>query len=339
MAAAGAHLCHFFDGGRDVRFETLSFRKGTATRKPSRTRPIGTTRLQHVLRTLGLKPVHVVREAQRLAGELGRPSLSRQHFGRIRSGQAAASEDKIYIIVAAMRSVTGVLFLPSDLFDVEPMLPDRVVSGFLEPFPRRTVRAARRSALSIPVSSDSHITRVWRLFVLQDSGSTEGAFESLYTEYGLLLRAVAIRRYHIPSDDAEALVHDIFTAYLERRAYVRDARGWLLGAIGNASSNYLRKRKPETELLPEHEKAIDGAAEDAADQWMRRLTVASVLAQLGTKCRETLRRYYLGEQPKEQIAAELETSPAYVLQLLVTCRKRAQELLRKRSGSSHEPLR
>ena len=33
-----------------------------------------------------------------------------------------------------------------------------------------------------------------------------------------------------------------------------------------------------------------------------------------------------------QIAEHLDTSPAYVLQLLVTCRKRAQEILRSLSG-------
>jgi RNA polymerase sigma factor (sigma-70 family) len=168
--------------------------------------------------------------------------------------------------------------------------------------------------------------------VSHDSGSTEGSFESLYTEYGLLLRTIAIRRYRVPPDDAEALVHDIFAAYLQRRTYVRDVKGWLIGAIGNASSNYVRKRRPEAELLPEHEEAVDPAAEESLDRWMHRLTVASVLARLGTKCRETLRRYYLHEESKERIAAHLETSPGYVLQLLVSCRKRAQEVLRILTG-------
>jgi RNA polymerase sigma factor (sigma-70 family) len=274
---------------------------------------MGTTRLQHVLHALGLKPLRVVREAQRLARELGRSSLSRQHFGRIRSGQAAASENKIYIIVAAMRSATGLLFRPSDLFDIEPMRPETIGCG---------------GTVTVPVFSDSRATRAWRLFVPENSGSTDDAFALLYIEYGLLLRTIAMRRYHVPPDDAEALVHDIFADYLQRRTYVRNVKGWLLGAIGNASSNYIRKRKPEAALLPEHEEAIDAAAEQSLDQWMRRLTIAAMLARLGTKCRETLRRYYLHEEPKERIAAHLATSPAYVLQLLVSCRKRAQELLR-----------
>ncbi|HEX6087807.1 MAG TPA: hypothetical protein VF266_24965 [Thermoanaerobaculia bacterium] len=52
------------------------------------------------------------------------------------------------------------------------------------------------------------------------------------------------------------------------------------------------------------------------------------------RCRETLRRYYLGEEPKERIAAHLETSPGNVLQFLVTCRRRAQEIFRSLAGRS-----
>jgi RNA polymerase sigma factor (sigma-70 family) len=297
-------------------------------------RATGRTRLQQVLQALGVKPMQVVREAQRLAEVLRRPSVSRQHFGRLRSGEAVASEDKIYIVVAAMRSVTGLLFRPADLFDVEPMLTETAGFGTSDSPPSDAMPIERGSAGNVPVFSDSRATRVWRLFVSQDSGSTDDAFESMYTEYGLLLRTIAMRRYHVPPDDAEALVHDIFTAYLQRRSYVRNVKHWLIGAIGNASSNYIRKRRPEAELLPEHEEAIDPAAEESLDGWIRRLTIAALLARLGTKCRETLRRYYLHEEPKERIAAELATSPAYVLQLLVSCRKRAQELLRSLGGTS-----
>ena len=261
------------------------------------------TRLQQVIRTLGLKPMHVVREAQRLAAALERPSISRQHFLRFRAGRAAATEDKIFIIVAAMRSVTGILFHPTDLFDLEPP-----VNGF-----------------------HSRTDCVRRSIVFQETGATD-RFESLYIEYGLLLRTIAMRRYHVPPDDAEALVHDIFAAYLERSGYVRDAKGWLIGAIGNASNNYIRKRKPEARLLPEHEEAVDTGAEARLERWMRNVTISAMLSRLGDKCRETLRRYYLGEETKEAIAEHLDTSPAYVLQLLVTCRKRAQEILRGLSG-------
>jgi RNA polymerase sigma factor (sigma-70 family) len=260
------------------------------------------TRLQQVIEMHGLKPLQIVREAQRLAAALERPAISRQHFLRCRTGRAAATEDKIYIIVAAMRSLTGLLFRPTDLFELEPPV------GGLHP----CTDSVRRSTVS------------------QESGATD-RFESLYTEYGLLLRTIAMRRYHVPPDDAEALVHDIFAAYLERSGYVRDAKGWLIGAIGNASCNYIRKRRPEAQLLPEHEEAIDEGTEERIEGWMRHATITAMLSRLGDKCRETLRRYYLREESKEAIAEHLDTSPAYVLQLLVTCRKRAQEILQNLS--------
>ena len=40
------------------------------------------------------------------------------------------------------------------------------------------------------------------------------------------------------------------------------------------------------------------------------------------------------KQPKERIAAHLATSPGNVLQLLVTCRRRAQEIFRSLAGRS-----
>jgi RNA polymerase sigma factor (sigma-70 family) len=251
----------------------------------------------------------LLREVERLAEVLGRSSISRQHLLRIRQNRMATTAEKMYIIVAAMQSLTGLYFRASDFFEVEP----------------------ERNG-SAPVFSVRPISGGWRRCVSHESGSTAEPFESLYTEYGLLLRVIAIRRYHVPPDDAEALVHDIFMAYLERRASIHNAKAWLIGAIKNASSNYVRKRMPEAELLPQHEQTADADAAERQEGWIRQLTVASVLARLGERCRETLRRYYLGEEPKERIAAHLATSPGNVLQLLVTCRRRAQEILRSLAG-------
>ena len=257
------------------------------------------TRLQRVLTQLGLKSLHVVAMAKRLGAELARPSISRQQFFRLKGGRAVASEEKIFIIVAAMRELTGIAFQARDLFDVEPML----------------------------VFSEAHSSRTWRVFVPDEPGSrAEEPFEVLYRQYGVLLRSIAMRRFGVPPDDAEALVHDTFVAYLERHTIIRDVKRWLMGAVGNASKNYWRARKREAPLLPEHEETADAAAEAETEQRMRRSAAVAVLAQLGPKCRETLRRYYLGEESKEAIAEQLSTSPGYVLQLLIACRRRAHEV-------------
>jgi RNA polymerase sigma factor (sigma-70 family) len=287
------------------------------------------TRLQRVIDALGIMPARIVSEAQRLASEFGRPSISRQHFMRIRAGRAAASEDKIFVIVAAMRAVTGLLFRAQDLFDIEPTIGEGVACAVAPSLPSVVACLIDSSNALVPVSSPDRVSSARRHFLAHPPGSPEEVFESLYTDYGLLLRTIAMRRYHVPPDDAEALVHDIFAAYLERRGYVRDAKGWLTGAIKNASLNYWRKRKPEAPLLPEHEEAADEAAGARFEQWEQRSTIASILARLGERCRETLRGYYLREESKEHIAEQLETSPGNVLQLLVTCRRRAQELLRR----------
>jgi RNA polymerase sigma factor (sigma-70 family) len=287
------------------------------------TRAKASTRLEQVIEAFGLRPLRIVREAQRLAAELGRPSISRQHFVRIRTGRAVASEDKIFIIVAALRAVTGLLIRAHELFDIEPLT---------EEGPRFMASLMDGCDEAVPVSSLDRVSSVRRHFVDHARGSTEEAFESLYTQYGLLLRTIAMRRYRVPPDDAEALVHDVFASYLERSAQVRDAKPWLTGAVKHASLNYWRKRKPEAPLLAEHEEAADEAAEERFEQWERTSTIASIFARLGERCRETLRRYYLREETKECIAKELETSPGNVLQLLVTCRRRAQEVLRRMRG-------
>jgi RNA polymerase sigma factor (sigma-70 family) len=276
------------------------------------------TRLQKVIHALGLKPAHILREADRLAKLADRPSVSRQHFGRICAGLVSASEAKIYIIVAAIRSLTGLLFRPSELFDIDPALG-------AEPMEHGDAKVPS-------VFSDDRTSRLWREDVSQEPGSADDVVASLYRDYGLLLRTIAVRRYHIPPDDAEALAHDVFASYLQRRGYVNEVKGWLVGAIANASKNYLRKRKPEAELLPEHEEAVDVEAERQNDDLILRLTVGTVLSRLGGRCRDTLGLYYLHGKTKENIAEHLATSPGNVLQILVTCRKRAQDLIRRLSG-------
>ncbi len=160
----------------------------------------------------------------------------------------------------------------------------------------------------------------------EQSASAAQAFEVLYREHAALLCAAARHRYRIPPEDVEALVHDVFASVLERRPRVDDMRAFLLGAIHNAARYYWRKRRFEAPLLEEHENAADDSTAAGVDRWITNLSLAAALAQLGPKCRETLRRYYLEEQSPREIAAHLGTTAAYVMQLLSGCRKRAREI-------------
>ena len=162
---------------------------------------------------------------------------------------------------------------------------------------------------------------------MSESGlTTAEGFEALYVEYAAVLRCIATRRYGIPDDEAEAIVQDIFADYLQRRSCIHDERRWLMGAVRNGSKHYLRSRCRERPLLPEHDEHADPAARDRSDRWVTRLTLAAVLARLGSKCRQTLRLYYLHDRPTDEIARELDTSTDYVRHLLMTCRKRVREL-------------
>lgn len=162
--------------------------------------------------------------------------------------------------------------------------------------------------------------------VQEQAASAAQMLDVLYREHAPLLCATARHRYGIPYDDVRALVHDIFASLLERRPQVEDMRAFLLGAMQNAARYYWRKRRHESPLLDEHEETADESTSAGLERWSTRISLAAALAQLGPKCRETLRRYYLDEEKPCDIAQRLDTSAAYVMQLLSSCRKRAREI-------------
>jgi len=152
------------------------------------------------------------------------------------------------------------------------------------------------------------------------------SLDVLYREHEGLLRSIAQYRYRICSSDAEALVHDIFASFLERQPDALDPKAFLIGSINNACKHYWRKREREVPLLPHHELTPNDDEAEKLERWALRLSLASTLTRLGGKCSETLRRYYLRDESAESIAQELDTSPAYIWQLLSSCRKRARQI-------------
>jgi RNA polymerase sigma factor (sigma-70 family) len=147
-------------------------------------------------------------------------------------------------------------------------------------------------------------------------------FEQLYTEYSVLLRAIAIRGYHVPPDDAEELVHDTFMAFLERHTYIHNAKGWLSATVRNRCMNWQRDHRREVPLTAGAYQTVDGAAEENIESCIRRLTAAAVIAQLGEKCRETLLGF-ISEESIERIAQRLAITQAYAERLISRCRSTA----------------
>jgi RNA polymerase sigma-70 factor (ECF subfamily) len=66
--------------------------------------------------------------------------------------------------------------------------------------------------------------------------------EDWYTSIAPLLRTIAVRKFGVPRDDAEALVHDVFMSFLQRRDAIGNVRTWFIGAISHACRNYWRKQ-------------------------------------------------------------------------------------------------
>jgi len=169
---------------------------------------------------------------------------------------------------------------------------------------------------------------LWWATVTNDQSefSTVHPLDAVYREHESLLRSIAQYRFRVPECDAEALVHDIFASFLERQPDAYDIKAFLIGSINNACRHYWRKRQYEEPLLPHHELTPSDDEAAKLERWALRLSLGATLARLGGKCSETLRRYYLRDESAESIAQELDTSPAYIWQLLSSCRKRARQI-------------
>src|ERR1043166_7296519 len=260
------------------------------------------TQLERDFAIFGLKPAHVADTAKPIPGLAGMRGISRQHLLRIRRGRASATEEKIFLIVAAVPELTGYAIRAGDLFCLEPTMAEGM--PYLNP-----VSSPGSKGVALP----------------QTPPPADTEFEALYLQYGVLLRTIAMRRYHVPPDDAEALVHDTFIAYLERHTVIRELKPWLMGAVSNACKHYWRDRKREAPMPETIEETPAGG--ENADEWAWRISVGAVVARPAEKGRETLRGYYWRGETNEHIAESLATSPGYVRQLLVSCRRRVKEML------------
>jgi DNA-directed RNA polymerase specialized sigma24 family protein len=73
-------------------------------------------------------------------------------------------------------------------------------------------------------------------------------FDAVYDELLPLLISLAVDRFHISEMDAQTLAHEVFLSYFLKADEVRDVRAWLVGAICNASRQFLKKKARDVEL-------------------------------------------------------------------------------------------
>lgn len=159
-----------------------------------------------------------------------------------------------------------------------------------------------------------------------------GASESAYLEHATLLRKIAITKFGIPRTEAETLVHDVFATYLMHSDSVRNLTPYLIGAICNASRQYLRRSQVENVLFCGEEPCAATPTEAMTDEVHRKLTLSRMLPRIGKRCRELFHRYYIEGESTRSIADTFNTSPATILVFLHQCRKRARKVFQTSQG-------
>lgn len=161
----------------------------------------------------------------------------------------------------------------------------------------------------------------------------EARFARLYEKNCPFLMSVAIRKFQVPPDDAEALVHEVFLSYLKRKDDIHNLTKWLIGAICHASRYYWRKHGRNIPL--DEELAItwpDPSSINVLDTLPARIAAGEALAGLSARYQQILRlRYFEGYSIKE-IAEQLGVTAKYTQKLVMKCLRRAEEVFDAGSG-------
>jgi RNA polymerase sigma factor (sigma-70 family) len=153
--------------------------------------------------------------------------------------------------------------------------------------------------------------------------------ETDYRRWATILREIAEKKFHVPLEDAEALVNDVFIAYLLRIELIRNPEKWLIGAVCHASRGYWR-REVRSEPLPRNVMEVpDPRSIDCEGRLVSKLTVALALSHLPERCRRVLRLYYLDGYSYAEIGTSLGTTPGYAAQILHNCRQRLRQIYRR----------
>jgi RNA polymerase sigma factor (sigma-70 family) len=161
----------------------------------------------------------------------------------------------------------------------------------------------------------------------QPPASAEDAITRAYEELGARLRVISQKKFHIPEEDAEQVVHTVFEAYLRRRATVHDLEQYLVASVCNASRDYWRAKKYTEQVPLEAEELIAPATADTEERLVRSLTIAVQLTRLGDQCCEALYLFHLGGFSAREIAARMGTTEQNTWKVLSQCRRRAKEAL------------
>jgi RNA polymerase sigma factor (sigma-70 family) len=152
---------------------------------------------------------------------------------------------------------------------------------------------------------------------------TDDEITRLYVSTKPLLTQIARRRFRIPADQAEELVHDIFLSFLRHSEEVADIERWLVGAICHAARAWHRK----------HDRL-----QNTPDDYFEQMTFDPAL-DIGLIVRETLALL----RPRDRRAIELRVSDgctfAEVGRILGVRPKRGERIYRHAIARARRILR
>lgn len=159
-------------------------------------------------------------------------------------------------------------------------------------------------------------------------GEAVAAFEEAYLRYAPRLQRIAISRFRIEAGDAEVLVQDVFTTYFQHAANVEMLEPYLIGAICNASRNYLRRSFASKALFCGEQPCAATADDALLDELARKTLLSKMLARVGEPCRDLLRRFYVNGDGTEVLARVFNITRPAVKVKLFKCRQRALDAYR-----------
>ncbi|HYI11655.1 MAG TPA: sigma-70 family RNA polymerase sigma factor [Thermoanaerobaculia bacterium] len=159
-------------------------------------------------------------------------------------------------------------------------------------------------------------------------GGAADAFEEAYLRYAPRLQRIAIARFGVPAQDVEVLVQDVFMTYFQHKDDVESPERYLVGAICNASRNFLRKAGTSKALFSEEEPCAATSVDELLNELERKHLLAQMLGRIGGRCREMLHRFYINDEGTDTIASELGLARGSVKVMMFKCRQRALDAYR-----------
>jgi RNA polymerase sigma factor (sigma-70 family) len=149
---------------------------------------------------------------------------------------------------------------------------------------------------------------------------------ALYEEHRDLLLHIACRKFRVPEQDAETLMQEVFLSYMESGSAVTNTRGWLVGAMCNASRYYWRTQAKSESLPDDISQHSDPQTTGLAEQFATSLTLQKAMRYLQPRCRETLYLHYFEGRSASDVAKQLDTTNRYAEKLIHNCLKRVREI-------------